>query len=115
MYKVTIVRLEDYCNISTCFFLGSYFGSVANICNSKQEVRNRRRLATDEVTIRVGNGLKVDVMAIGTLSLVLPSGLVLNLNKCYYVLALSMKIISRSCLLKTVIHLSLRIIVVLFI
>jgi hypothetical protein len=39
-------------------------------------------------------------MAIGTLSLVLPSGLVLNLNKCYYVPALSMNIISGSYLLR---------------
>src|SRR4051812_37492124 len=74
--------------------------SVANICNSKQELRNRRRLARDEVTMRVGNGSRVDVMAVGTLSLVLPSGLVLNLNKCYYVPALSMNIISGSCLLQ---------------
>jgi hypothetical protein len=50
--------------------------------------------------MRVGNGSKVDVMAVGTLSLVLPSGLVLNLNKCYYVPALSMNIISGSCLLQ---------------
>src|SRR5215216_656043 len=75
-------------------------GSVANICNSKQELRNRRRLARDEATMRVGNGSRVDVMAVGTLSLVLPSGLVLNLNKCYYVPALSMNIISGSCLLQ---------------
>jgi hypothetical protein len=61
-------------------------GSVANICILKQELRNRRRLARDEVMMRVGNGSKVDMMAIGTLSLVLPLGLVLNLNKCYYVL-----------------------------
>jgi hypothetical protein len=74
--------------------------SAANICNSKQELRNKRRLARDEVTMRVDNGSKVDVMAVGTLSLVLPSGLVLNLNKCYYVPALSMNIISRSCLLQ---------------
>jgi hypothetical protein len=50
--------------------------------------------------MRVGNGSKVDVMAVGTLSLVLRSGLVLNLNKCYYVHALSMNIISGSCLLQ---------------
>ena len=73
-------------------------GSVANICNSKQELRNSRRLAKDEVTMRVGNGSKVDVIAIGTLPLRLPSGLVLNLNNCYLVPALSMNIISGSCL-----------------
>jgi len=55
-------------------------GSVAHICNSKQELRNKRRLARDEVTMRVGNGSKVDVIAVGMLPLHLPSGLVLNLN-----------------------------------
>ena len=49
--------------------------------------------------MRVGNGSKVDVIAVGTLPLHLPSGLVLDLNNCYLVPALSMNIISRSCLL----------------
>ena len=75
-------------------------GSVANICNSKQELRNKRRLAKDEVTMRVGNGSKVDVIAVGTLPLHLPSGLVINLSNCYFVPALSMNIISGSCLLR---------------
>src|SRR5664279_258896 len=75
-------------------------GSVANICNSKQELRNKRRLARNEVTMRVGNGSKVDVIAVGTLPLRLPSGLVINLNNCYLVPALSMNIISGSCLMQ---------------
>lgn len=74
-------------------------GSVANICNSKQELQNKRSLARDEVMMRVGNGSKVDVIAVVTLPLHLPSGLVLNLNNCYFVPALSMNIISGSCLL----------------
>ena len=44
-------------------------GSVAHICNSLQELQNKRHLARDEVTMRVGNGCKVDVVAVGTLSL----------------------------------------------
>jgi len=75
-------------------------GSVAHICNSKQDLQNKRRLARDEVTMRVGNGSKVEVVAVGTLPLHLPSGLVLNLNNCYFVPALSMNIISGSCLLR---------------
>ena len=75
-------------------------GSVAHICNSKQELQNKRRLATDEVMMRVGNGSRVDVIAVGMLPLHLPSGLVLNLNNCYLVPALSMNIISGSCLLR---------------
>src|SRR3954465_3727893 len=50
--------------------------------------------------MRVSNGSKVDVIAVGTLPLHLPSGLVINLNKCYLVHALSMNIISGSCLLQ---------------
>ena len=42
-------------------------GSVADICNSKQGLWIKQRLAKDEVTMRVGNGSKVDVIAVGTL------------------------------------------------
>ena len=55
-------------------------GSVAHICNSEQGLRIKRRLAKDEVTMCVGNGSKVDVIAVDTLPLHLPSGLVLDLN-----------------------------------
>ena len=44
-------------------------GSVAHICNSKQGLRIKRRLAKDEVMMRVGNGSKVDVTAVSTLPL----------------------------------------------
>src|SRR5215216_103322 len=50
--------------------------------------------------MRVRNGSKVDVITVGTLPLHLPSGLVLDLNNCYLVPALSMNIISRSCLMR---------------
>ena len=50
--------------------------------------------------MRVGNGSKVDVIAVGTLPLHLPSGLGLDLNNCYLVSALSMNIISGSCLMR---------------
>ena len=47
---------------------------------------------------RVGNGAKVNMLAIGVYSLSLPSGLVLELNICYYIPALGKNIISSSCL-----------------
>ena len=75
-------------------------GSVAHICNSKQELQNKWRLVKDEVMMRVGNGSKVDVIAVSTLPLHLPSGLVLDLNNCYLVPTLSMNIISGSCLMR---------------
>ena len=75
-------------------------GSVANICNSKQGLRIKQRLVNDEVMMRIGNGSKVDVITVGTLPIHLPSGLVLDLNNCYLVSALSMNIISGSCLMR---------------
>ncbi|TKG73814.1 hypothetical protein DV512_25250 [Salmonella enterica subsp. enterica serovar Alachua] len=50
--------------------------------------------------MHVGNGSKVDVIAVVTLPLHQPSGLVLDLNNCYLVPALSMNIISGSCLMR---------------
>ena len=66
-------------------------GFVAHICNSKQGLQIKHRLAKDEVC--VGNGSKVDVIAVGTLPLHLCSGLVLDLNNFYFLPALSMNII----------------------
>ena len=68
--------------------------------------------------MRIGNGSKVDVIAVGTLPLHPPSGLVLDLNNCYLVPVLSMNIISGSCLVQDgemVIHLNQGIMVFLFI
>src|ERR1043165_1094158 len=73
-------------------------GSVAHISNSIQGLSNKRRLLKDEVTMRVGNGCQIDVLVVGTKHLSLPSGLVLVLNNCYYVPALSVNIVSGSCL-----------------
>ena len=53
--------------------------------------RNKRRLAKGEMTICVGSVSKVDVIKHRTLPL--PSGLVLNLNNCYLVFALSIDMI----------------------
>ena len=47
-----------------------------------------------------GNGSKGDVIAVGTLPLHKPLRLVLDLNNCYLVPALSMNIISGSCLVR---------------
>ena len=71
-------------------------GSVAKISNSKQELQNKQRLVEGEVTMSVGSSSKIDMIII-THSLY--SRLVLNLNKCYLVFALSINMI-RSCLLR---------------
>jgi hypothetical protein len=53
---------------------------------------------TDDMDLCVGNGAEVAALAIDTYSLSLPAGLVLELNNCYFVLALNKNIISASCL-----------------
>jgi hypothetical protein len=55
---------------------------VAHICNSQQDLRSKWRLERNKVMMRVSNGQRVDVVAICTLHLRLPSGLILVLNKC---------------------------------
>jgi hypothetical protein len=74
--------------------------SVAHICNSQHELHNKRRLARNKVTMRVGNSCKVDMVAVSTLPLRLPSGLILVLNKYYFVPVLSMNIVSGSCVMR---------------
>ena len=62
-----------------------------------KRLRNKRRLAKGEMTICVGSVSKVDVIKHRMLPL--PSRLVLNLNNCYLVFALSTNMIG-SCLLQ---------------
>jgi hypothetical protein len=57
-----------------------------------------RRFARDDVDLRVRNGAKVVALAVGNYSLSLPSGLVLELNNCYFVHALNKNIIFAPCL-----------------
>ena len=56
-----------------------------------KRLRNKRRLAKGEMTICVGSVSKVDVIKHRMLPL--PSRLVLNLNNCYLVFALSINMI----------------------
>jgi hypothetical protein len=72
--------------------------SMIHTCKSLQGLQRTRRFARGELDVRVGNGAKVAVMAVGTYHFSLPSGLVLELNNCYYIPALNKNIISSSCL-----------------
>ena len=64
---------------------------LLKISNSKQELQNKQRLVEGEVTMRVGSSSKIDMIIIAHSPIL--SGLVLNLNKCYLVFALSMNMI----------------------
>jgi hypothetical protein len=70
---------------------------MIHTCKSLHGLSLTRILAKGELDVRVGNGAKVAVIAVDTFYLSLPSGLVLELNKCYYILALCKNIISSSC------------------
>ena len=50
-----------------------------------QGVKGSRSLAKGEVDLQVGNGARVTALAVGTYELTLSSGLILNLENCYYV------------------------------
>ena len=73
-------------------------GSVAHICNSIQGLQKVRKLAKNEVVMRVGNGAGIAAQAVGIMPLRLPSGFILELNNCYFVPGLCRNIISGSCL-----------------
>jgi hypothetical protein len=48
-----------------------------------------RSFVIGELDVHVGNGAKVAVLAVGTYHLLLPSGLVMELNNCYFIPTLS--------------------------
>ena len=73
-------------------------GSGSHICTNVQGLKGSRYLARGEVDLRVGNGARVAALVVGTYELTLPSGLILNLENCYYVHTICRNIISISCL-----------------
>ncbi|WJX29428.1 hypothetical protein P8452_18069 [Trifolium repens] len=85
-------------NLSTSSSWVLDIGCGSHICSNVQGLKRSRALAKGEVDLRVGNGAKVAALAIGTYMLTLPSGLIIQLENCYYVPAISRNIISVSCL-----------------
>jgi hypothetical protein len=73
-------------------------GCGTHICNNLQGLQISRRVVSGEVDLRVGNGSRVTVQAVGTFVLSLPSGHVFTLSDCYFVPSLTRNIISVSCL-----------------
>ncbi|KAK8681085.1 hypothetical protein V6N13_053492 [Hibiscus sabdariffa] len=73
-------------------------GCGSYICTFVHGLHTRRSLAKGDVDLRVGNGARVAALAVGTYVLSLPSGLILNLENCYFVPSLTKNIIYVSCL-----------------
>ncbi|KAK8667652.1 hypothetical protein V6N13_007800 [Hibiscus sabdariffa] len=68
-------------------------GCGSHICTSVHGLHMRWNLAKGDVDLRVGNGARVAALAVGTYVLSLPSGLVFNLENCYFVPSLTKNII----------------------
>ncbi|KAJ9535212.1 hypothetical protein OSB04_un001707 [Centaurea solstitialis] len=60
-------------------------GSGNHICNHLQGFTRRKTLRKDRSNLRVGEGTQLIAEAVGSYSLSLPSGLVLELDNCYYI------------------------------
>ena len=83
-------------------------GCGVHICVNVHGLNNSRTLEEGQVDLRVANGAKVSTLAVGTYSLSLPSGMVLELKNCYYVPAINKNIISVSCLDMKGFHFSIK-------
>ena len=81
-------------------------GCDSHICIDMQGLHNSRKPTKGEFNLRVGNGVRVVAIAMGTYILYLPSGLCLNLDDCFYVPSLTQNIIYVSCLNKKGFHLN---------
>jgi hypothetical protein len=73
-------------------------GSMIHTCKLLQGLSLTRRFAKGKLDVHVSNGAKVAAITTGTFHLPLPSGLVLELNNYYCILALCKNIISSSYL-----------------
>ncbi|KAK8597114.1 hypothetical protein V6N12_065590 [Hibiscus sabdariffa] len=86
------------CRIVSTNFILKMSRRLKQLENQSQGLHMRRNLAKGDVDLRVGNGARVAALAVGIYVLSLPSGLVLNLENCYFVPSLTKNIISVSCL-----------------
>jgi hypothetical protein len=73
-------------------------GLMIHTFKSLQGLSLTRRFANGELDVSVSNGAKVAAIAVSTFHMMLPLGLVLELNNCYCIPALCKNIISSSCL-----------------
>ena len=91
-----IYVIEVNLSTSVSWVLDTSCGS--HICVNVQGLKKSRSLAKGKVDLRVGNRARGAALVVETYYLSLPSGLVLELDNCYYVLAMSRNIISIYCL-----------------
>jgi hypothetical protein len=88
--------IEINLSISNSLILDISCGS--HICVNVKGLKRTISLAKGEVDLQVANGAKVTAIGVGTFELIFPSGLVLELNNCFYIPAMSRNNISVSYL-----------------
>ena len=93
---IYVIEVNVTSTVSNSWVLDT--GCGAHICTNVQDLKSRRELQKGEVTLRVGNGAMVAALAVGTYHLSLPSGLVVELENCYFIPAINRNIISVSAL-----------------
>ena len=92
-----IFVIENFLSLSsTTWVLDT--GSGSHICNDLQGLRQSRKLAKGEMTLRVGNGALASAFAVGNYHLKLAGGKILILHDCYYIPNMLCNIVSVSLL-----------------
>ena len=95
--KVTFIDESLYLDLPTnTWWIDS--GATVHVANSLQRFHMKRTLPKGERSIRVANGLKVGVDAIGDLALELDGGFILYLRNILFVPSMRRNLISVSCL-----------------
>lgn len=87
-------------NLSTFASQVSDSGCGSHICTNLHGHKRSRELTKGEIDLGFGSEANVVVLAIKTYVLILPSGLIIQLENCYYVHVISSYIIFIFCLNK---------------
>ncbi|GJV75125.1 putative retrotransposon protein [Tanacetum coccineum] len=75
-------------------------GCGTHICNTSQGLKGKRKLKHGALSMYVGNGIRAIVEAIRSFDLVLPSGLIIVLDNCYYAPTITRGVVSISRLIE---------------
>ena len=87
-----MIELNMSLNQTSTWVLDTVCGS--HICNLLQGLRRSKTLKEEEVIIRMGNGARVVVVAVGSFDLLMPTGKTIILDNCYFVPSIVRNIIS---------------------
>ncbi|GAV84331.1 UBN2_2 domain-containing protein, partial [Cephalotus follicularis] len=78
-----MIELNLALNSSSSWVLDT--GCGANLCNSLQGLRKVRKLGAGDLDLRLGDGYRIIVEAVGVYDVILNDGYVLRLYPCYFI------------------------------